>query len=482
MTLITRFFEIISPILYGIALAYFFAPMQNFFEYKIFTPLFSKSRKKWIPQFNRVMALILTLVLIVLLIAAAFNIIIPSVVDSAAKLADNLGSYLSNFDENVENYVNRHFAENGFFYKIYTHVKTALGVDADHSLFSKLVEYGTKWILGLFSEENIQRIFSLGSSVFYVLFNIFLAVVFMIYLLWSKERQAARVRKIFNALFKKERVDRIYRAAYMTDERVGQFMRTRIIESILVGIVSFFVYLIMGLPYAPLMALISGVTNIIPYFGPFIGAIPDGLFVLMAAPDKLFGFIVAVLIIQQIDGNVLAPIMQSTTMKIDAFWVLAGLTVMGGVFGLPGMLIGVPVFAVIYVLVREKVETRLKKKGLPTDTGAYEVRHQERKIQRQKPPIVRHYEHIKAKFRKKNKPSDGAPPAEGGEAPDGGVTPDGVKAPDGSKAPDGVKEPDGSETPDGSAAAENAAEANTAVHDEDFLDRAKAFFAKFKKK
>lgn len=478
MQLISRFFEIISPILYGIALAYLFAPVQNFFEYRLLAPLFSKCRKKWVPTFKRVVALILTLLLVTALLAAAFNIIIPSVSASASKLAENLTSYLSDLDANLDEYLETHFSSDSFLTKVYGHVKSALGVDENNTLLSKLAKLAIDWIIGLFSEENIERILSLGSSVLTVLINVLLSVIFMIYLLFSKERQAARLRKICSALFKKERVSKIYRAGYMIDERVGQFLRTRIIESILVGVVSFLVYLILGLPYAPLMALISGVTNIIPYFGPFIGAIPDGLFVLMAAPDKFLAFVIAVLIIQQIDGNVLAPIMQSTTMKIDAFWVLTGLTVMGGIFGLPGMIIGVPVFAVFYILAREKIESRLRVKGLPTDTASYEVKHHERKLKRQKPPIVRLYERVKAKFRKNDAPQDGDD-----EPPDGAESKETPQDPDGGAAagadPEAESDPEG---PEREVLTENGDERTELQNEEDLIDRTRQKVSSFVKK
>ena len=341
--------------------------------------------------------MILTLVLLTLILAAVVYIIMPGVIDSVEKLAENIGGYISRADDNLDDYIERHLTEGSFMSKVYASIKSAWGVDENHTLFSKIVEKASDWIIDLFSEKTLQRIFSLGSSLIEALINIVLAIFFMIYLLYSKERQAARIRKFTTAYFKKERVDRFYRMAYMTDERVGRFLRTRVAESIIVGLVSFLVYVIIGLPYAPLLALISGVTNIIPYFGPFIGAVPDGLLVLIAAPEKLLAFLISVLIIQQIDGNVLAPIMQSNSMKIDSFWVLAGLTIMGGVFGLPGLILGVPVFAVIYILIREKTEARLKKKGLSTRTGDYVVMHHERKKNHPKPPIVKLIDRIKKK-------------------------------------------------------------------------------------
>lgn len=387
----SKILNVISPILYGIALAYLLSPIQNFFEEKL---LCFPSRKRWQKSLKRGLAVVMTMLVLLAVAVAIVLIFVPSIATCVEMLNNNLGVYLQELEQNLERYLNR-LNPDGVWGKLYAYLKRALDVDENKTLLSQLTPKIAEWLTGLLSSENLMKIFSVGSSVVSALIDLVVVLIFTIYLLISKERQAARVKKLLAAFCKPERVERIYRFGKMTDERVGRYLRVQVLDSILVGVVSYIVYVIIGVPLAPLLALISGVTNIIPYFGPFIGGIPNGLLVLLAAPEKLLPFIISVLIIQQIDGNILVPIMQSTSMQMDTFWVLAGITVMGGFFGLPGMIVGVPFFAVLYVLAKEKAEARLQAKNLPVSTDSYLTYAHEHKTEHPTPPLVRTYRKIR---------------------------------------------------------------------------------------
>ena len=431
--------------------------------------------KPWVVKMRRVLSLILTALIVLIVLGAVVYVLVPSVVDSVEKLAQNLDEYFETFEKNVDDYIESRLQEGKFWSRIYDHIRKTTGEDG-------VVRRTGDWVLSLFTEENLLRIFSVGSSVISVLINVILTVFFTIYLLLSKERQAARIRKLLSSIFKKERVEGIYRVAYMTDDHVGRYIRMQVIDCILVGLVSFLVYTILGLPYAPLLAVISGVTNIIPYFGPFIGAVPNGLLILLAAPDKLLPFIIAVVIIQQLDGNILVPILQSSSLRIDTFWVLVGLTVMGGIFGIPGMILGVPFFAVVYFLIRERAERRLQKKGLPVDTDAYIVMHHERKQNHPKPPIVNAINKIRARFKQKKENAQPAKPEGPDEAgpPDEAAQTDEPEAPDGTEATQAPETPETAETTEAPEATEEAeapeakqSDAAEAQTDYDLIDRGK---------
>ena len=388
----TKILNVSSPVLYGIALAYLLSPIQNFFEDKL---LRFPSKKKWQKSLKRGLAVVMTMLVLAAVAAAVVLIFVPGIATCVEMLNNNLGEYLNKLNQNLDGYLEDHLNPDGVWGKLYAYLKKALDVDENKTLLSQLTPKIAEWLTGLLSSENLMKIFSVGSSVVSALIDTVVVLIFTVYLLISKERQAARVKKLLAAFFKPERVERIYRFGKMTDERVGRYLRVQVLDSILVGIVSYIVYVIIGLPLAPLLALISGVTNIIPYFGPFIGGVPNGLLVLLVAPEKLLPFIISVLVIQQIDGNILVPIIQSNNMQMDTFWVLVGITVMGGFFGFPGMIVGVPFFAVLYVLVKEKAEARLQKKNLPVSTDSYLTYAHEHKTEHPTPPLVRTYRRIR---------------------------------------------------------------------------------------
>lgn len=466
MDLISKFFGIISPILYGIIIAYLLSPIQNFFENKVFA---FKSEKQWVKNTRRGLSVFVTVVILLLILAAVLGIFVPGIATSVDNLSGKLDGYVEDLDENLDAYIDAHIDKDGIFGKMYEHIKETLQVDEDHTLFSQLIKKFTDWVSGMLSTENLQKIFAIGSSVLGVLVDFVVTLIFTVYLLISKERQAARMKKLANAFFKKERVARLYNIAEMTDDKVGRYLRMQVLDSICVGLVSYVVYVIFSIPYAPLLALISGVTNIIPYFGPFIGGIPNGIFVLLAEPEKLLPFIIIVLVIQQIDGNIIVPIIQSNNMKLDTFWVLAAIVIMGGIFGFPGMVLGVPVFSVLYVLLKERAEEKLKNKGLATETEAYITMSTGRHTDRPTPPVVRFCRAVRKFFTRKGESTD-APEEQSGnkngtqEIPE---TQEESETPEGSdkNASDGEKEP---------SVAQNA--------DDDCIDNAKAHLSKVHKK
>ncbi len=371
MAIIRKIFEILSPIIYGIALAYLLSPILNFFEKKVFR---FKSKKRGVQNLRRILSLICTALVLLALIAATVSIFIPQIIDSYNRLKEGLPGYITAFESfrnNLDGYLEEFFSRNELMANIYESIKEFLGVDENNTVFNQLLNKAATFLVGLFSTDNLSKLFAMGASVISVVVDAVLSVIFTVYVLLSKDKQLARMRKLLTAFCSEATVKEIYRIAYLADEKIGRYLRVQIFDSFLVGVVSYIVYMIFDLPFFPMLALISGVTNIIPYFGPFIGAVPNGIVILLAQPDKLLPFILIVLVIQQLDGNVLVPILQSTNMKMDTLWVLVGMTVMGGIFGLPGMILGVPTFSVIYILIKEHAEKRLVKKNLPTDTAYY---------------------------------------------------------------------------------------------------------------
>lgn len=410
MTLIDvfgKFLEIIAPILYGVAITYLLSPILNFIERKI---LRFPSKKAWVSNLRRVLAIILTLVFLLLVLAAAVSTFIPQIIDSYKRLSALLSQedVLNAISDRVDQYIDNQIEGNSTLESAYAGIRNFLGLDKEQSITGKLFEYIWHYVEGFFSKSAIEnllnKLWGAGSVVVSFVFDTIVTTVLCLYLLFTKEKQLARVKKLVNAFFKPKTADKIYHIAYLTDDRVGRYLRVQVFDSILVGVISYFAYMIAGIPFYPVLALISGVTNIIPYFGPFIGAVPNGIFILISDPSKLLPFIIIVLIIQQIDGNILVPLMQSNNMKMDVFWVLAGMTIMGGIFGLPGMILGVPLFSVIYILVKERAEEKLTERNLPLETDYYsQSRRPNVKVDHRPPFVIKISDFLKGKKKEKLK-------------------------------------------------------------------------------
>ena len=165
---------------------------------------------------------------------------------------------------------------------------------------------------------------------------------------------------------------RLYRdALHRSSDTFGKFLSGKILDSLIIGILTFVILTIFKMPYTLLVSVIVGITNIIPFFGPFIGAIPSVIIILFVSPIKALWFLLIILVIQQIDGNIIGPKILGDSIGISAFWILFSILVAGKFLGLVGMVIGVPLFAVIYSIIKEVVESQLDKKGMKTKTEDY---------------------------------------------------------------------------------------------------------------
>ena len=193
-----------------------------------------------------------------------------------------------------------------------------------------------------------------------------------VYILNSKEKFIAQGQKLILAVFKKERADQIFELGRLSNQTFGGFINGKILDSIIIGIICFIMMNILKLPMAILISVIVGLTNIIPFFGPFIGMVPSALILLIIEPVAALKFIIMVLVLQQIDGNIIGPKILGKTTKLASFWVMFAIIVGGGLFGFPGMILGVPFFAIVYTYISRAINRRLEEKKLETDTLLYE--------------------------------------------------------------------------------------------------------------
>jgi len=195
--------------------------------------------------------------------------------------------------------------------------------------------------------------------------------VIAIYMLLSKEKFLAQSKKVMVALFPEKRCNRILEVARRTNRIFSGFVLGKIIDSAIIGIICYIVMSIIRLPYPMLISVIVGVTNVIPFFGPLIGAIPSAFLILLIDPLQCVIFIAFIVILQQFDGNILGPRILGDSVGLSSFWILISITVFSGIFGFAGMVLGVPVFAVMYMLLSDLVSRKLKEKGQPLQTEIY---------------------------------------------------------------------------------------------------------------
>ena len=203
------------------------------------------------------------------------------------------------------------------------------------------------------------------------IYNLIIGIIVSIYLLSDKEGFVAAVKRLTYAVFSVETADRLRSGLNFVDRTFMGFLNGKLLDSLIIGIICYIVCSILQMPYTLLVSVIVGVTNIIPFFGPLIGAVPSALIILMVDPTKCLIFIIFVIILQQIDGNIIGPRILGNSTGITGFWVMFSIILGGGLFGFWGLLLGVPVFVVIYSLVTNLVVKKLRRNDLPWELEDY---------------------------------------------------------------------------------------------------------------
>lgn len=250
-----------------------------------------------------------------------------------------------------------------------------LGERSDYlgNIVNGLVEYINNFLATIsnFVTDLLPSIATILKNVLVTIKDILLGMFFAVYFLLGKERVIAKFKKLGRSIFKDRAFNRISKTCNDLNKNFGSFIAAKIIDSLIIGIITFFVLLIFGMPYYPLIAVIIGITNLIPIFGPVVGAVLGGFIVFITDPTKVIPFVIIIVILQQFDGNFLGPRLMGTQTDTTSLGILAALTVFSSIWGLPGLIFAVPLFVVIYSIIKEKSEERLKKKGAPVDTSDF---------------------------------------------------------------------------------------------------------------
>ena len=358
--------SILSPLVIGCIIAYLCNPILKFYEYVLL-------RKLGRGNLRRGLSLLLTVLTAFVLIAIVLALILPELIESLSQLIKNYEVYLNSLLGFVQSIINKLPDELSNRIDISDVQKfTAFLTDmfgAGENVMSDVLAFLQGFIL---DGTLIGDVWSFILDLFHTFMDLILGFFIAFYILSSKEKRKAQIAKFRAAYFSDKQNSKITEVVSLVDRTFGGFIKGVLLDALAVGVVTFVLLSICNVSeYNLLIAAICAVTNIIPVFGPFIGAIPSGLIVLISNPEKFLLFLILVIVIQQIDGNLLCPMIQGNNTGVSSLAVLIAITVMGGLFGLGGMVIGVPVFAVIIELVKRAVEERLRKRGKPTDTTCY---------------------------------------------------------------------------------------------------------------
>lgn len=354
-----RIWGYIMPIFYGIAMAYLLNPVVVFLTAR-FEPFFGKRCKteRKAKKISKVLSITLAVLFGITLITVLCVMIIPELIYSLTTLAKSLPGELERVID---------FLRNGIDTEVFWGETLKSFIDNAFDAFNNWITTGLPALAG----DMISYLTDSVISIVGFLVNFFIGIVVAVYVLCDKDKFRGQVKKVLFAFCKPKTANKVIDTARHGHEIFGKYLTGKIIDSLIVGMINAVFMLITGMPYVVLISVLIGVTNIIPFFGPFIGGIPSALLLLLINPMDGWIFIIFTIILQQIEGNILAPKILGSTTGISEFWVTFALLFFGGIFGFVGMIVGVPLFAVIYYLVRMWLNEHLKSKGLPVVSEEY---------------------------------------------------------------------------------------------------------------
>ena len=359
--------SLLSPLIIGGIIAYLCDPILELFEYRVF-----RRMKKG--NLRRGLSLFCTVIVAFGIVGIVIVMMIPQLIQSIKELFANYEDYINSFLGWVQNILNKATAnlpieiiDISDIEKFTAFLSQVFG-NAENS-FSDVLDDLQQFV----SDGNIlEKTWALLLQLFNSFKNLFIGIFIAFYLLASKEKRMAQIRKFRKAMFSKKTDDRIEEIVTLTDKTFGGFIFGKILDSLVIGILTFVLLTIFDVsPYNLLIATFVGITNIIPVFGPFIGAIPSFFIVLISNPDKAFLFLVLILIIQQLDGNIIGPKILGDNTGVSSLCVIIAIAICSTLWGVMGMIIGVPIFAIVIELIKRMLEKRLVAKGEPTDTLEY---------------------------------------------------------------------------------------------------------------
>ncbi len=353
--------RVLSPFIWGLVISYLLSPLVRFLQNKAFGPLlekaFSKSPEKG-RKAARILAVVFAEIIMLALITGLFFLIIPQLYSSIETIVINSPTYI----ESLTNWVNKMLTD---FPEVRDYVVDMLG-DVNTDLVS--------WLQTTILPRLGSLLSNVGTGVRYVVtgvYNLVIGIIVSVYLLSNREAFIASAKRILYSILSVDTAKRFLNVLRFADRTFIGFINGKLLDSAIIGLICYIGCSILQMPYALLVSVMIGITNIIPFFGPLIGAVPSALIILMVDPVKCLVFVIFVILLQQLDGNIIGPKILGNSVGINGFWVMFSIIIGAGFFGFWGMVLGVPVFVVIYTIIKESVRRKLLRNDLPTDEASY---------------------------------------------------------------------------------------------------------------
>ncbi len=351
--MLDKVLTVLAPIVWGCGIAYILNPGVDFFRFRVFRKYSEKANTAKKKNIIRNISVFIVFILAVGLVTGLIFLIMPQVSTSLSGLVSKLDEYVNN----LMVWINKVFGEYPAVMEIIQNPLVQIEqylADSWADISKSVVDFGT----------------TLGGNVIGILIGLkdfIIGLIFAVYILLSKDMLKSQAKRILFAFVKNNTAQKILDVTRRSNNIFIHYVTSVLLDAFIIGCATFIGTYLMGMPYPILITIIIAVTNIIPFFGPFLGAIPSVFLVLLSDdPIKALWLAIFILVLQQADGNIIKPVLYGGTMGLPAIWVLASIIIGGGLFGIGGMLLGVPVFSVIYMLSKEFLSARLSKKSLPT--------------------------------------------------------------------------------------------------------------------
>jgi len=338
--------SLLSPLFIGVGIAFIINLLMRLYEERLFDRIFSLKKLKKLKRFERTLSMISAYATAVAIIVVVVNFIIPQITLSIKSLTESLPGYMSEVTSFLQG-----LAQNYDFTK---------------ELWAQFINNIDKIISNAsqFINAALPQLLNITKGLTYGVINLFLGIVFSVYMLASKEKLISILKKIIYVMFKKEMGDRIIGVCCRANKIFRSFVGGQLIESVILGILCFIGMAVFRMPYAPLVSVIVGITSLVPVLGTYVGVVLSAFLILLESPIYAFWFVVFIIVLQQIEGNLIYPRVVGNAIGLSGLWVLLAVTVGGSLFGVLGILLGVPVMAVIYELFREYVNNTLNEKNI----------------------------------------------------------------------------------------------------------------------
>ena len=357
--------RILNPFIWGLVFTYLLTPLMRSLERNCFYPLgrrIHKQNTERARRFGRALSVLISIIVLIALLTALVYMILPQLYSSIETIVTNSPTYLENLEVWVEQTLKDFPAVADFVESRIAELNTNLGSDLFGWIQTNVLPQ-----LGSFVTNVTSGVYSVVRAVY----NLVIGIIVSVYLLNGLEHYGAAFKRMLYSLFNIESTEKLLEGIRFTDRTFMGFINGKLLDSAIIGLICYIVCAILNMPYTLLVSVIIGITNIIPFFGPLIGAIPSAFIILMVDPLKCLIFIIFIVILQQVDGNFIGPKILGNSVGISGFWVMFAIILGAGLFGFWGMLLGVPVFVVIYTLLNGAIERKLRRSDLPVETEEY---------------------------------------------------------------------------------------------------------------